>query len=198
MAVVPVFYFDLSSPYAYLAATRVDEVLGTPARWEPIVFGAVLRAAERVPWSLREETREPGMRAVEQRAAERGLPPVRWPRGWPAESYSVEPLRAVLWARERGLDRALTLELYREAFVHGRALDDPEAVRAAARRAGLEAEALGAGIAKAEIKARLREGTERAIERGVTGVPTVAVEDRLFWGDDRLEDAAGALRAAGA
>ena len=39
----------------------------------------------------------------------------------------------------------------------------------------------------------LRDATDEALRRGVTGVPTVAVGDELFWGDDRLEDAARAL-----
>jgi 2-hydroxychromene-2-carboxylate isomerase len=46
-----------------------------------------------------------------------------------------------------------------------------------------------------EIKERLRADTDKALRRGVTGVPTVAVGDELFWGDDRLEDAARAAAA---
>jgi 2-hydroxychromene-2-carboxylate isomerase len=36
--------------------------------------------------------------------------------------------------------------------------------------------------------------TQEAIDRGVIGVPTIAVGDQVFWGDDRLEEAAAALR----
>ena len=50
MASDPVFYFDVSSPYAYLAAHRVDDVLGVRTRWQPIVFGVVFQAAGRLPW----------------------------------------------------------------------------------------------------------------------------------------------------
>ena len=64
-----------------------------------------------------------------------------------------------------------------------------------AQRAGLDREAVRAGIDSPEIKDRLRAQTEAALTRGVAGVPTVAVGDRLFWGDDRLEDAAAALAA---
>ena len=42
------------------------------------------------------------------------------------------------------------------------------------------------------MKERLQQATAEAIARGVTGVPTVAVGDELFWGDDRLEDAVAA------
>jgi 2-hydroxychromene-2-carboxylate isomerase len=45
------------------------------------------------------------------------------------------------------------------------------------------------GIERQDVKDRLRASTEEALARGVTGVPTVAVGDELFWGDDRLEAA---------
>jgi 2-hydroxychromene-2-carboxylate isomerase len=50
-------------------------------------------------------------------------------------------------------------------------------------------------IESSSIKQRLRQATQEAIARGVTGVPTVAVGGQLFWGDDRLEEAAAAVAA---
>ena len=116
----PTFYYDLSSPYAYLAALRVDELLPAAAEWQPIALGALIREIGKVPWSLRPDTRPAGMAEIERRARERGLPAVRWPDGWPAASYSLLPLRAVLHAFDRGRGRELTLELYRVAFAQGR------------------------------------------------------------------------------
>ncbi len=58
---------------------------------------------------------------------------------------------------------------------------------------GVPREALAAGPGTGAIKARLRELTDEAVAAGVTGIPTVRVGERLFWGDDRLEDAAAAL-----
>ena len=64
---------------------------------------------------------------------------------------------------------------------------------AVATRAGLDAGAVQRAIADPEIKRTLRAATDAAFERGVFGVPTLAVGDELFWGDDRLEDAAAYL-----
>ena len=47
------------------------------------------------------------------------------------------------------------------------------------------------------VKIALREATEAAHARGLFGVPTVAVGDELFWGDDRLEDAAAYAASVG-
>jgi len=189
----PTFYFDLSSPYAYLAAERIDSVLPVAPRWQPIAFGALIRARGKVPWSLDPRTRDGGMREVEERVRDRGLPAVRWPPGWPQRSYSLLPLRAVLAARASGRHRELTMALYRTAFVSGRALNDPHAVAGAVAEVGLDVDEVMAGAQDPAIKAELREATDRAQEQGVTGVPTVVVDGRLFWGDDRLEDAARAL-----
>jgi 2-hydroxychromene-2-carboxylate isomerase len=107
----PTFYYDFNSPYAYLAAHRVDEVLPVRAHWQPIAFGALIR----------------------------------------------------------------------------------HTVLACARDAGIDPDAVARGVEEPEVKQRLRDATDAAIASGVTGVPTVAVGDELFWGDDRLEDAATAL-----
>ncbi len=190
------FYYDLASPYAYLAAQRIDGVLGLPVRWVPVVFGAILARYDRIPWSLDSELREPGQREVARRASDRGLPEVRWPEGWPDKSYSVVPSRAVTFAAQRSPQTAkeLALALFDVQFVHGRALDDFELVAAAGERCGIEPDELRAGVDSAPVKAALRANTDEAIARGVVGVPTVAVGTSLFWGDDRLEDAAAAMR----
>ena len=190
MAAPPVFFFDYSSPYAYLAAMRIGDVL-PQATWRPIAFGALIRQIGKVPWSLR-GGREAGMREIEERAAERGLPPVRWPDGWPDRSYSLLPLRAALAAEAHGRLREFSAEVFRLMFVEGRTLTEPEPVIEAAAAAGLNPDAVAVRLENPDIKAQLRRYTDDAIARGVTGVPTVAVGGALFWGDDLLETAAGA------
>jgi 2-hydroxychromene-2-carboxylate isomerase len=188
------FYYDLSSPYAYLAAHRVDE-LAPGVEWTPIAFGWVLRATERVPWSLR-PGREPQMQEVERRASARGLPPVRWPEGWPAQTYSLNPPRAALVAQEHGRLKDFTLAMYDAHFAHARPLRDPDELAEVAASVGLDPEAVRTGIDRPDVKDRLRANTEEALARGVTGIPTVAIGEELFWGDDRLEDAGAALSAS--
>jgi 2-hydroxychromene-2-carboxylate isomerase len=191
-ASAPVFYFDLSSPYAYLASTRVDDVLPIRPEWRPIAFGVIVERIGKVPWSFQPD-REAHFAEIDKRAVERGVPPVRYPEGWPRESYSLLPLRAVLTLTDQDETRRLVRELYRTAFVDGRPLSDVDAVLDAAEAAGLDRESVRAATARQEIKDRLRAQTDEALAAGVTGVPTVAVGEQLFWGDDRLEDAAAAL-----
>jgi 2-hydroxychromene-2-carboxylate isomerase len=188
----PTFYYDFSSPYSYLAAERINAVLPEPPLWQPISFGFLLQRTGRTPWSLG-EGREAGMRDVEARAAQRGLPEVRWPEGWPAESYSLAPLRAAVFAAQSGRLEAFSLAAFRQAFAAGRRLDNIDNVVLAAAACELHPRAVLKGIETTSVKQGLREATNAAIERGVVGIPTVEVGERLFWGDDRLEDAAEAI-----
>jgi 2-hydroxychromene-2-carboxylate isomerase len=189
----PTFYYDFNSPYAYLAAHRVDEVLPVRPRWQPIAFGALIRQIGKVPWSLQESpARERGQRDCEQRTAALGLP-LRWPDGWPDGNYSILVLRAALVAAEHDRLREFSLAAFRRGLGEGGDLRGLETVLACAREAGIDPDAVARGVEAPEVKQRLRDATDAAIARGVTGVPTVAVGDELFWGDDRLEDAAAAL-----
>lgn len=192
-AVRPVFYYDVSSPYAYLAACRVDDVLPVRPEWRPVAFGVIVRKLGKVPWSFKPR-RQKDFDTISARAAERGLPEVRYPQGWPVETYSLAPIRvAVLVSHDQDQLRAVSHELFRTMFVDGRHLADLDAVLEAAERGGMDRSVVREGIERQAVKNQLRRITDTALERGVTGVPTVAVGERLFWGDDQLEIAAAAL-----
>jgi 2-hydroxychromene-2-carboxylate isomerase len=188
------FFYDFSSPYSYLAALRVDGVLPVKPVWQPVAFGVIVQRLGKVPWSFAAD-RSVDFGEIDRRAAERGLPPVRYPPGWPRETYSLTPLRAALVAEEAGLLREVSLELFRAPFLEGQSPVELLTTLDAAERAGMDRQEVQAGIQRQDIKDRLRTATENALGRGVMGVPTVAVGDELFWGDDRLLDAAAALAA---
>jgi 2-hydroxychromene-2-carboxylate isomerase len=84
-------------------------------------------------------------------------------------------------------------EAYRSAFERGVDISTPAHVLAAARAAGLDPAAAAAAGRDVTVKTALRSATEVAHARGVFGVPTLAVGDELYWGDDRLEAATAAV-----
>lgn len=188
----PRLYFDLGSPYAYLAAARAADVLGVAPQLEPVLLGALFRRRGSGSWSQTPE-REAGMAEVERRAAAYGLPPVVWPPGWPVDGLAA--MRAATWARERGAGDAFARAAFRRAFAEGADLSDLDTLAGVAREAGLDGDALVAATGDDAVKARLRGATDAAWEAGVRGVPTVIVRGELFYGDDRLEAAAAALSA---
>jgi 2-hydroxychromene-2-carboxylate isomerase len=188
----PVFYYDFNSPFAYIAAHRVDDVLPVRPRWQPIAFAFLLIAQGREPWSFDVEGRGPTMEDCKRRAGALGLP-LQWPDGWPRESYSLLPLRAAVLAEQAGLLREFSRAAFRQHFSHPEGVRELDGVLAAAATAGLDPEHVRAHIGDADVKAAVKDATDAAIDLGVFGVPTVQVADELFWGDDKLEDAAAAL-----
>jgi 2-hydroxychromene-2-carboxylate isomerase len=189
----PVFYYDFNSPYAWLAAERVNSVLAVPPVWQPVSFGHILQATGREPWSFHDPTRSEGIAEVERRAAERGLPAPRWVEGWPLATYSLLPLRAAIFAQQAGRAVSFSLAAFRQFFAAGRTLAELDNVLIAAAASELHPRAVTKGIESQTVKDALRTATDEAIALGVVGVPTVAIGSQLFWGDDRLEEAAAAL-----
>jgi 2-hydroxychromene-2-carboxylate isomerase len=186
------FYFDLGSPYAYLSAERLADVLPEPVRWLPLSLGGLFKANGRSSWALGDHRRrEAGMTEVERRARDYGLEPIRWPDPWPGNYLMA--MRAATFAFAVGQGRELTLQAFRDAFASGLDLSIPAHVLDAAEHAGLDRAEVEGATQDPRIKQALREATDTAHELGVIGVPTIAIEHELFWGDDRLEDAAAHL-----
>lgn len=189
------FYFDLGSPYAYLAAERLHEVLPEPVRWQPVSLGAIFKLAGRSSWSLGgPERRQTGMAEVERRALSYGLPPVRWPDPWPGNYLTA--MRAAIFADREGVGREFALQAFRGAFQEGHDLSVPARVFEAAQAAGLDPREVEEATSDPEIKLALREATDAAHGLGVFGVPTIAIGGELFWGDDRLGDVAARIESA--
>jgi 2-hydroxychromene-2-carboxylate isomerase len=164
-------------------------VLGAPPALRPVLVSRLHELAGRAHWSLGDPAlREAGMLEVESRATAYDLPAIRWPRPWPSDFATA--MRVATWADARGAGTAFAFAAARRAFLSGCDLSDPAQVAEAARDAGLDPEAALAAAADPAVARALGEATDAAFARGVVGVPTVAVGDRLFFGDDRLEDAA--------
>ena len=187
-----VFYYDFSSPFAYIAAHRVDDVLPVKPRWQPIAFAFLLIAQRREPWSFDIEGRGPTMQDCERRAAALGLP-LRWPDGWPRESYSLLPLRAAVARRAGGGAARVLARGVPRHFSHPDGVGSSTACSQPRREAGLDPDEVRAHVADPDVKEAVKDATDAAIELGVFGMPTVQIGDELFWGDDRLEEAAAAL-----
>ncbi len=203
----PLFFFGAMSPYSWFAAERIERLL-PEARWHGVFAGAIFKASGRVSWGLTED-RIDGMADCESRAAARGLGPIRWPDPWPTNDLLIA--RAMTFAEHRSpgpgpgagandaaaradhtAAKALGLAAMRLAFLEGADLGEEGVVLEAGGRAGLDVEELREALSDAEIKDALRRATDDALALGLFGVPTIAIGGELFWGDDRLDEAAAA------
>ena len=178
-------YYDLASPYAYLAVSRAAKVLGEQPELKPVLVGAIFGWRGRGSWALT-DARDEGEAEVARRAARYGLPPVVWPRGWPVNSLG--PMRAAVVAERQGRAIEFGRAVFEREFAHGEDISDVVLLDEIGRSVGVPG--IREAIADPEIKRALKEATEAAWERGVQGVPTLEAGGRLYFGDDRLEEAA--------
>jgi 2-hydroxychromene-2-carboxylate isomerase len=191
------FYYDLASPYAYLAAERISglftEAELEQPEWQPILLGGLFQRYERGSW-FGTEAQEENIAEVERRALAYGLPAIVWPEPSPANSLNA--MRVATFAKQTGRAVSFSLAAFRQAFAAGRDLTDLDNVMIAGAACELHPRALQSAIKTQLVKDALREATDAAFEAGVVGVPSVRVDDQVFWGDDRLEEAVAAASAA--
>lgn len=189
----PVLYFDLGSPYAYLAVARAAGVLGREPELEPVLLGAIFRMRGWGSWSTGPE-RETRIADITERARRCGLPPLQWPSGWPANGLAA--MRAATWAKREGAVGAFARAVFHAQFANGAHIADLELLAACAEQAGLDPTELQAAIADPAIKDELRRATDAAWSTGVRGIPTLRLGENLYYGDDQLERAAAHAHAA--
>ena len=177
------FWFDFSSPFAYLASTQVEALArrnGVALRYRPFLLGALFKAVGTPDVPLFEMT-EPKRRYYAQDLED-------WAAWWglPFHFPSHFPVRTVLPLRVSLLDERSVLPLYRALWAEDRDIADPAVVRAVLDEAGLDGGALIAGTEDPAVKASLRQNNADAEALGVCGVPTFRVGEALYWGQDRL------------
>jgi 2-hydroxychromene-2-carboxylate isomerase len=170
------FYFDLLSPWTYLAAERVERQFAG-MRWRPVVPDVLAP----------EETDEDARRAVELRAAELRMPLV-WPETWP--SAGRRAMRVASLAAQRGRAAPFVLAASRLAFCGGYDLDDPEALAEAAAAAGLGLEECLKAAADLRRDGPLERAGLRLLAQGAEELPVFVVGHVVFCGERRLGEAA--------
>jgi 2-hydroxychromene-2-carboxylate isomerase len=180
------FLFDLCCPFSYLAAERVerafDDVIWTPASSSAVRSGSPATTAEAL-----ERLRA----AAEAHAAELRLPLV-WPERFPAEVPSA--MRAAAFASERGRGAAFVLAAFRLAYCGGFDLEDPEILAEAAAAAGIGMEGCLQAVAETRRDEAIDAAGRRLLAAGADRLPALRVGRSLFWGENRVAEAAAAAR----
>lgn len=184
----PLFYFDFSSPYSYLASEKIDalaERFGRQVRWRPVLLGAIAKALGTVTLTSQPGQADYSLRDFARSARFLGIP-YHQPAVFPVSS--VAAARAYYWLHDQdcALARRFAHEVFRAYFIEGRNIADAEVVLALAEKVGSGGTALAAGMNEQAIKDRLRAETDTAMAAGIFGVPWIIIDGEPFWGADRL------------
>jgi 2-hydroxychromene-2-carboxylate isomerase len=187
------FFFDYSSPFAYLASTQVERVAARHAaelHWEPFLLGGLFRSigTPDVPLFAMPPAKQRYVRDDMQRWADHWDVPFRFPTRFPMNT--VTALRMTLQVEGDGRVK-LVHALFRGLWVDDLDLADGATLARVSAECGLDGQRLVAGAGDPEVKTALKQATDRAVEAGVCGAPSFLVETGpepgvLFWGQDRL------------
>jgi 2-hydroxychromene-2-carboxylate isomerase len=180
------FLFDLACPFTYLAAERVDRAFDHVV-WTP-ASGTVLRGGSLVS----DPDAEAAVRvAAAERAAALRLP-LEWPESFPNDVTAA--MRVASHAAECGRGAAFVLAAGRLAFCGGFDLDDPEILFEAAAAAGLALDDCLRAAGDRRRDGAIERAGRRLLAVGTDRLPALRVGRSLFWGEERVAEAAAAAR----
>jgi 2-hydroxychromene-2-carboxylate isomerase len=190
------FFFDVSSPFAYLASTQIEAVArraGAVVRWRPFLLGGLFKAigTPDVPMFTMPAPKRENVAVDLGRWAEHWGVPFRFSTRFPMNT--VKALRMILQLPDERRP-PLVHALFRALWVEDRDLGDDAELAAIATSVGLDGAALVAGTKGDAVKEQLKAATAEAERLGLCGAPSFLVGDLLFWGQDRLLFVEKALR----
>ena len=187
------FHFDFGSPNAYLSHLVLPEIeqrTGVKFVYVPILLGGVFKLTNnRSPAeSLVGIKNKPEYERLEMN---RFLHRHGITRFQPNPFFPVNTLmlmRGAVAAQLLGVFERYVDEMYRHMWADPKQMDDPNVLRAALDESGLDSERFFELIQTPEIKDQLLQNTQRSVERGTFGAPTLFVGEEVFFGKDRLRD----------
>ena len=188
------FFFDFGSPSTYLAWTQLPQIAaaaGANIIWQPMLLGGVFKATgNQSPISIPAKGRYT-MQDFARFARRYGVP-IAFNPHFPINTLTL--MRgAAGYLGSAQFERYLSA-IFEAMWVNKKNLGKPEVVAEVITRAGLDPAEFARLVSDEEVKDRLKAITEQAIQRGAFGAPTFFVGEEMFFGQDRLDFVAEALR----
>jgi 2-hydroxychromene-2-carboxylate isomerase len=195
------FFYDLSSPWTYLAFVNLGPLLertGEDAILRPILVGGVFNAVNPSVYAAREQTDNRKLkhswRIMKDWAELAGVE-----MNFPSQFHPAKSVNAMRMACSLADDMpsltAFTKAAFESYFGAAENLDDPAVLIAAANKAGLDGAAIHAASQTDAVKALLRANTDEVIARGGYGSPTIFVDQtHMYFGNDQLPLVEAALK----
>ena len=182
------FWFDFHSPWCYFASHRIGEIareFNAELIWKPVHLANLNQAVE-------------GRRPLEANANfvawyQQDMRDTAFLQGLPFEQHASYPcrpsraLRASIYAEEQGLAAPFVMQLMQGYWSQQKDISSLEWLCEVASSVGLDSEAVKDSAGSDTYKTKLHQNLEQAIEGKMFGLPVVRTQNKLFWGNDRLD-----------
>ena len=189
----PQFMFDFGSPNAFLsheAIPAIEKRTGAKFEYVPILLGGIFKATNNKSpaETLAGVKNKREFHALEtERFVKRfHVKPYVWNPFFPVNTLNL--MRAAVAAQLEGVFEKYVEAAFHHMWVEPKKMDDPEVAAKALTASGLDAAKLFARAQEPEVKAKLIENTQQAVERGAFGSPTFFVGKEMFFGKEQLRE----------
>ncbi|HLR12462.1 MAG TPA: 2-hydroxychromene-2-carboxylate isomerase [Burkholderiaceae bacterium] len=182
------FYFDFSSPYAYLASTQIDALatdLGRQVQWFPILLGPMFQAMGSAPlvdiplkgaYARHDFSRTALLFGIDYRE----------PDEFPIATVAAARAAWFLRSQDMALAGEFSRKVLQAYFADQQDIRDTAVLASIAESVGADSQAMLQAMQTDAIKGMLKEAVSGAMERGVFGSPFIFIDNEGFWGFDRL------------
>jgi len=191
--ITPQFLFDFGSPNAFLsheAIPAIEKRIGIKFEYVPVLLGGIFKATNnKSPAETLagvKNKREFHALETERFVKHFHVKPYTWNPFFPVNTLNL--MRAAIAAQREGVFEKYVEAAFHHMWVEPKKMDDPEVAMKALTASGLDAEKLFARAQEPEVKAKLVENTQAAVERGTFGSPTFFVGKEMFFGKEQLRD----------
>jgi 2-hydroxychromene-2-carboxylate isomerase len=189
----PQFLFDFGSPNAFLsheAIPAIEKRIGVKFEYVPVLLGGIFKATNN-------KSPAETLAGVRNKPEFMKLETERFVRRFQVGPYTMNPffpvntlnlMRAAVAAQFEGVFQKYVDAAFHHMWIEPKKMDDPEVAAKALTASGLDAAKLFARSQTPEVKSRLIENTQNAVERGAFGSPTFFVGKEMFFGKEQLRE----------
>ena len=180
------FYFDFSSPYAYIGykeIKKLEKKNSLKIKCMPIFLGGLHNAAGITPAAF-VDIKSKYMIEDTKLICEKKNIKFIFNSYFPIKTVNF--MRGVIIAEEDNFEKIYIEKIFNSIWKDGLNMNDPIVINKVLKNIDLNPEKFLARTSDQKIKDKLRNLTDGALKKGIFGAPTFLVNKKIFWGQDRL------------
>jgi len=180
------FYFDIISPYSYIAHKKIEKVKrekNIVFNYKPILLGGLHKLANITPPAFN-EFKMKNMKNDCEMVSSKNHIPFRWNEKFPINSISI--MRGYLFIDEENKEQYID-SFFEAYWKYNQDLSLQSNFNKIIEKLNIDPLIIQKGIKDENIKEKLKQLTNKAFSKKVFGAPTFMYNEKIFWGQDRLE-----------